>query len=642
MKNKTNFAFGFTIAELLVTMLITMVVAAAMVPVIGLKKVKFPRNIVNHGVAECYYRPVGEPDANGDYSNWQLMYFYVDNTQKGTPQPVAVNGQYCTFEAPNSDFIEITAIGPGTDAYSMVPNVFALKPGNASIKGGKIRVDQNYQNDIASATAVMDGQTVSVSDKIYQVLNAWAKSYRANELYAEYLFDSPVGAGGRGNCEIQFIEGYESRSACHCGNNAVGSECKGPVPGYWTEATMYSILSQAPADYCWYYLHAQGTDSGRGRKSTIPLRIKLSDTVDILETVADEYMTSFEYQDQQSQNRGGVPASPVMRAGLKLQAAPAGKFPVYEFLSHSFRYPEESEDAPECEGGLCSQAGVVLDNTMVNKKSLKGDEGAIEDTALSCVLGDGEPADPGKIYYGSSRSASGADDPAKLEWSYNAILASPTVGTGGSMGEENSVVYESLKGKLYLRPAPYQAGSISGVTYVRENVNDARTTLVSARAKGPSGSRQAISFPIVTSDMPIPKKSLEMAKPSNDFNYVPKLMATKFNGGLRECAVNPNKVWCPGYAGHGQYFYITDVPNLNSFSLTNLYNNKTFSVPTEQIFEENSIDDSNPLCKDGVTRPVSMGQHSYPNPSGGNSYFTPKYCQEKKQKGSPGAVIVIW
>lgn len=640
MKNKKSFAFGFTIAELLVTMLITMVVAAAMVPVIGLKKVKFPRNIVNHGVAECYYMPKGNPDANGDYSDWQLMYFYVDNSQKGTPQAVEVHDHpYCTFEAPNSDFIEITAIGPGTDSYSMTPSVFTLKQANASITGGKIRVDQNYQNDIANAVAVMDGQTVSVSDKIYQVLNAWSKSYRSNELYAEYLFDSPVGAGGQGNCQRMMIEGYESRSACNCTSDAVGTECKGPVPGHWTEATMYSILSQAPADYCWYYLQAEGADSGRGRKSTVPVRLKLTDTLDITESVADEYMTSFQVAERQ------YGTGPIMRNGIKLLAAPAGKFPVYDFMTHSFRYPEESEDAPECTGGWCATAGVVLDNTMINKKSTGGQntqDGMREDDFMSCWLKDGEPADLGKIYYANSRTDAGADDPAKLEWSYNAILASPDMGTGGSMGEENSVVYESLKGKLYLRPAPYQANSNGGVTYVREDVNDARTTLVSARARGPVGSRQSVPFPIVTSDMPIPKIPLEKAKPSNEFEYVPKLVATKFNGGLRECATDLNNIWCPGYAGIGQYFYITDVPNLNSFTLTNLYNGAPFSIPTEQIFEEQQIDESHPICDDGVTVPVSMGQHSYPNPSGGVSYFTPNYCQERKRKGSPGAVIIMW
>ena len=285
---------------------------------------------------------------------------------------------------------------------------------------------------------------------------------------------------------------------------------------------------------------------------------------------------------------------------------------------------------------------------MVNKKGLKGHIDDVNNNyttnPMRCTLGDGDPADSGTIYYATSREAAGADDPAKLEWSYNAILASPDIGTGGNMGQENSVVYERLKGKLYLRPAPYQAGSNGGVTYVRENVNDARTTLVSAGANGSgaAGSKQTVPFAIVTSDMPIPKIPLEKAKPSNDFEYGPKLVATKFNGGLRDCAANPAKTWCPGYAGNGQYFYITDVPNLNSFSLTNLYNNATFSIPTGQVFEEKGFDASNPICDDHVTSPVSMGQHSYPNPNGGVSYFTPNYCQEKKRKGSPGAVIIIW
>ena len=104
MRKDKNFAYGFTVAEILISLLITAIIAAAMVPVIGLKKIRNPMSRQFHGMAECYYEPEGSPDANGDYSNsqWKLKYFYATRGNNGTAETRTIEGdqRYCTLQIP--------------------------------------------------------------------------------------------------------------------------------------------------------------------------------------------------------------------------------------------------------------------------------------------------------------------------------------------------------------------------------------------------------------------------------------------------------------------------------------------------------------------------------------------------------------
>ena len=101
-----KFKHGFTLSEILITLLIIGFVAALGVPMLGQQKMKRPnQKELGHGVFECFY------DNDGI-----LTQFTADseNNRLGTRTPVAA-GNTCHFDPPAANFFMITAIGYGGD-----------------------------------------------------------------------------------------------------------------------------------------------------------------------------------------------------------------------------------------------------------------------------------------------------------------------------------------------------------------------------------------------------------------------------------------------------------------------------------------------------------------------------------------------
>ena len=107
-KNTKKLHSGFTVAELLLSMLVVMVVAASLVPIIGPKKVKIPNIRKSHGIFECYY------DAAGN-----LLQYHANNQGLKDAVPSTPEGSTdrCIFRVPAADRYEIYAIGAGADGY---------------------------------------------------------------------------------------------------------------------------------------------------------------------------------------------------------------------------------------------------------------------------------------------------------------------------------------------------------------------------------------------------------------------------------------------------------------------------------------------------------------------------------------------
>ena len=108
MKKKIqNLHPGFSVAELLLSLLVVMVVAVALAPIIGPKKLKVPRWHAPHGTFQCYYYlREGTPTLH--------QYSVID----GNVVDVDVAGSdHCTFEnIPEASLYEVYAVGEGTDA----------------------------------------------------------------------------------------------------------------------------------------------------------------------------------------------------------------------------------------------------------------------------------------------------------------------------------------------------------------------------------------------------------------------------------------------------------------------------------------------------------------------------------------------
>ena len=135
---------GFTIAELLISLFVVALIATAMVPIVGPKKIKSPNQKFSHGAYECYY------DSEGN-----LKSFLVTDANKNGEHPeVAEGADVCEFRPPMANFYVVDIYGAGGDGagskqdtyYEFVSHV----AGNEEIEGM-----DNFAIDMQKAPAVI-------------------------------------------------------------------------------------------------------------------------------------------------------------------------------------------------------------------------------------------------------------------------------------------------------------------------------------------------------------------------------------------------------------------------------------------------------------------------------------------------------
>jgi len=244
MMNMKKMISGFTIAELLISMLISAVLIAALVPVVGVKKVKYPAERLQHGIAECYYQ--------GN----SLRYYYQDNTNPEKNRNEVVNSDHCTFTVPaTARYVQVFVIGHGGKAVSS-DAFYTMNLGNKY--EGDIHVNGLFQQHIERANSQVRG----LADIIRASLNDWAN---VSGLTGEFNVVSPIGAGGPGMCHAQILT---TNDPCllKCGNGDFPSNpgCPGPLentspPYYWASkgaaaAQLLPLLNrQAEIDFDCHY-----------------------------------------------------------------------------------------------------------------------------------------------------------------------------------------------------------------------------------------------------------------------------------------------------------------------------------------------------------------------------------------------------
>lgn len=148
IKTKQNFRLAFSIAELLITMLVVCVIAAAMVPVIGPKKVKAPNMKIVNGAFQCYWK--------GNH----LYQVLDDNTE----EDVTESGCKFTFPDTASEYW-LTAIGSGGNGGGYEPNA-----GNDLNLGNGIIVKDGNGDEQKSNIyyEIIDGDSEEVARNTYR------------------------------------------------------------------------------------------------------------------------------------------------------------------------------------------------------------------------------------------------------------------------------------------------------------------------------------------------------------------------------------------------------------------------------------------------------------------------------------------
>ena len=638
MKKNTNFAFGFTIAELLITMLISAIIAAAMVPIIGLKKVKFPRNRFNHGIAECYYVPTAWNDDTGDPTDWELVFYTADNRRQGGNAGAggAVNNDHCTFQPPSAEYYEIIVIGAGTDGNQTQPNLplDGVRPGG-NLPPQPISTGSGFQASLNDAQLRLgDGEVRYVGDQLRDIMTAWnASATRRHELFARYILEAPSGGSGRNTC-----------NQIHLNQINPGRYGSCEIPMYTTDVIIESLQSwqSVPPNFCNAFLAREGDPSGRGLQVEVQYNNIDPNSNIVVSKGSNATVLSFPNHL------------------FRLTAAGQGRSPRFNGTD---RY-DINGPLPVDASCTLNDRNCVVTNTTIRRITelapIPGNTNFNVQSESNCSSpSNGSHSGRVRFVY-SEEGDSTTDEPrderdaprSALVWNYNPIEANVFSGFAGEPGEEKSVVYEDLRGTLIMHPAQPQTGwnedqmGVNNPSFVMTDPNDPRSVLVSARSGQHHGGYEQMTFQMINSDIPIPRDPLHSAKTfdADNFDYVAKLMTTPYNGGLRGCEqVGVHGEWCPGFAGKGVYFYLETVPDAAAISITNRVNNRTFAVPTDEVRRDLIQNDPNfGTCDDNVTLPTFLTNYPFVNAEGQMRDFSMHYCRERKSHGSPGAVIIMW
>ena len=683
MKNKLFIASGFTIAELLISLLISALLAAAMVPVLGMKKVKFPSNKLNHGLAICYYTYDGDSDVvnmdedgkDGDDSNYTLHYYYASSTRKETRINSTIEGDHCTFRAPNSPFIQVYAIGAGGHSAwwekdSGIDQYATLD--TADILSGTFTPDENFQSQIDAADNVQSyGVIQSLSGKIREAMNRWSKDY-PDQVIAAYNLKSPIGRGGIGRCKPVSIykelygkntepykqceeycsEGYDNKSCTHLHT---------PSGVRWHNINEVRPYVTDGERACWAFIHGEGQRSGFGGEMK-GVTAAVNGTSNI--TIYNDFT----------------------RAGYSITSANLDSESVYLTASKDGAAPTEKasgfetkEPKPDMNAG-CVDVGssAIYDacealfriyDTMYASGSLGGKEREID---FGC--------EDEYINASSEKSLGNVQVLNHFKWEYTPSTIRYQHAVSGIPGEMRSKVFENLTGELYLYPAKHSEAMESvanpspsitidedgNVVYgpppelhvhkyggdltrvlLREHVEPededqepvpdvilmtSRTGKTAVQSnieyQSTNGGDYAVSVDISRPDLPLIKPYYDDAVTDNRAifgDYISKVNNSKFaDNPLSGCDQD-----CPGFAGDGSYIYLTNIPPYAD--MLKLYN----------VFQHNTIPYTLPGDMYEPLKPPAscIGNFQLVKSSANPDLYL---CKPNRPRGNPGAVIIVW
>lgn len=243
-------AGGFTLAEILITLVIIGFVGALGIPMLGQTKLKKPVEIkAAHGTVECFW-------SGGHLYQWEA------NNRENKNGELKEVTDACYFSAPSANFFVIQTIGAG-GAGAVGIGYNANKPWytNATVNvSGNISVDNNFLSSITDE---------NVPDWVRE---EWNKQWWDSSKYVEYELDSPLGASGNGACLPMRID-------------TTGNE--------YNDCSMDCVIdiNMCP-ESCLMRYEANGGNSGRGGRYRLRTKIYydpegLQDAVEFLSTTEE-------------------------------------------------------------------------------------------------------------------------------------------------------------------------------------------------------------------------------------------------------------------------------------------------------------------------------------------------------------------
>ena len=238
-KRRERFKRGFTLAEILITLVILGFVAALSVPMIGQQRLKKPTKIKqNHGIFECYY------DAQG-----QLRQHEANNLDNTDTDDI-VTGGACYFKAPPANYYTIQVVGAGGNGglYGSYTKPSYTFSSYGEKEKGEISLDTKFQKTLSEAP-----------DWVREKWNLqWAKGASK----PSYIIESPVGRSGNSICVVErYVDGTDC-SNCNINDDYCREECI-------------------------KYKSAKGGNSGRGGKYEFSLPLDVNYNIEVDSSIKD-------------------------------------------------------------------------------------------------------------------------------------------------------------------------------------------------------------------------------------------------------------------------------------------------------------------------------------------------------------------
>lgn len=177
---------GFTLSEILITLVIIGFIGALGVPMLGSQKLKKPMEIKSrHGTMECFWE------------NDRLMQFQANNTENkdGELKDVTDEGA-CYFTPPTSaNLFVLQAVGAGGGGAVGLSGLPRYTPSRDDVSG-EIPTDTGFLAAISDTKKVPDW-----------VRKEWNKQWTGNNSQGvKYTLTSPIGDGGSGACDMRRVD----------------------------------------------------------------------------------------------------------------------------------------------------------------------------------------------------------------------------------------------------------------------------------------------------------------------------------------------------------------------------------------------------------------------------------------------------
>lgn len=233
--------YGFTLAEILITLVIVGFIASLGIPMLGQQKMKKPNQVkMRHGTFECYYGQDGV-----------LHSYYADSDENPNGvEDAHLSGGSCQFTPPSDSNVMIYAIGAGGTGAKDLSGIpyYVYKPFETS---GWVSTGTDFQVSLAEAC-----------EEHPWVCENWDKQWDGNNAQeVEYRIYSPLGSGGKGARDKRlkhYAEG--SREAEYC-------------------AHICAAWHPSCTDDCFDVVTADGGRGGKGSWYKIKVKLMSGDNV---------------------------------------------------------------------------------------------------------------------------------------------------------------------------------------------------------------------------------------------------------------------------------------------------------------------------------------------------------------------------